>query len=69
MPKQQEEHQIHTTIESAVDAFVTSTKYQGKTMFWETHNVWIFTNVIPNPHKVALGSLEILQRISRLLRT
>ena len=54
MPKQQEEHQIHTTIESAVDAFVTSTKYQGKTMFWETHNVWIFTNVIPNPHKVAL---------------
>lgn len=52
MPRQQEDHKVHTTIECAVDAFVTSTKYQGKTSTWAGRNIWIFTNTIPNPHRM-----------------
>lgn len=54
LTRQQEDYKIHSTIEAAVDAFCTSTKYRGQTAIWQAHNIWLFTNTIPNPYKVSL---------------
>jgi hypothetical protein len=47
------------TVEAAIDGFLTSTKYEGKTVMFNCKNVWIFANDMPRLKSVSLDRWKI----------
>lgn len=59
LTREQVDWKVMGTVEAAIDGFLTSTKYEGKTVMFNCKNVWIFSNDMPRLKSVSLDRWKI----------